>query len=595
MKRAVFWTIAAASFAVVGCIDINHPTDSEKMLRVTITTVPHSFSGNAGAIGTSPALPGSSNSATFSATQGTRLSFAAMFGQSNDWFYAAAPEGIDLYENGQPLTGDITEKVGLWDAGTEADQETGKGSDQAPRQSSPNTGAADPDRRVRKVMLSSGTFGTGPTLPGSSVSFEFDASVGSKLAFAMMYGQSNDWFYGTAPAGIDLYKDDGGMLEGDVTGMVGLYDAGTEADEPIGSGPNQAPRQSAPDTGPADSNTMIRMVTDTAAGDNIRVSLAAGSEKAFRLAIDVLPGSKTPVSPGAWIVTSGGEPIFTEDMPDRGYGLERIAEDGNNGPLSEKLAEYVAQTKDNIAVSLAHDNGVFTLTITTKDNSVTPIAPGLWILDEGGTPIFEEGMPDRGKGLEHLAEDGDASSLMAALETGAMSTPLSPGVWALSKKVMVYFTENEKDYGKGLEHLAEDGNPAPLHDSLMSEGIETGTFGSAPAKIGDSFTFTVSAHRGDRLYFATMFGQSNDLFYSPGEDGLALWEGDEPVTGDVTSRIRLWDAGTEVNEIPGAGMYQAPRQSAPNTGPDEMGVVHIVNDGFVYPQAIKVTIDEVMN
>jgi hypothetical protein len=53
-----------------------------------------------------------------------------MMGQSNDWFYAPAESGIDLFENGRGISGDITSQMVLWDAGTEVDQEPGIGSDQ---------------------------------------------------------------------------------------------------------------------------------------------------------------------------------------------------------------------------------------------------------------------------------------------------------------------------------------------------------------------------------------------------------------------------------------------------------------------------------
>lgn len=58
----------------------------------------------------------------------------------------------------------------------------------------------------------------------------------------------------------------------------------------------------------------------------------------------------------------------------------------------------------------------------------------------------------------------------------------------------------------------------------------------------------------------------------------------------------LWDAGTEVNEEPGVGPNQAPRQPAPNTGPSEHGVVRPVRDGYTYPataEVIRVTITTV--
>jgi hypothetical protein len=48
-----------------------------------------------------------------------------------------------------------------------------------------------------------------------------------------------------------------------------------------------------------------------------------------------------------------------------------------------------------------------------------------------------------------------------------------------------------------------------------------------------------------------------------------------------------------VNQEPGAGSDQAPRQTAPNTGADEHGVVRVVNDQYTYPKTsdvLRVTI-----
>ena len=71
-------------------------------------------------------------------------------GQSNDWFYSPTESGIELFKNGQPISGDITAHLVLWDAGTEVDQEPGIGSEQGPRQKGPNTGKAE-NGRVRKI------------------------------------------------------------------------------------------------------------------------------------------------------------------------------------------------------------------------------------------------------------------------------------------------------------------------------------------------------------------------------------------------------------------------------------------------------------
>ncbi len=98
-----------------------------------------------------PAFPGEAYEATFTAAPGERVSFVTMFVQSNDWFFAFAPEGLELFDDGAPITGDITDAAAVWDAGTEIDQEPGTGADQAPRQAGPDTGAVDPDATVRMV------------------------------------------------------------------------------------------------------------------------------------------------------------------------------------------------------------------------------------------------------------------------------------------------------------------------------------------------------------------------------------------------------------------------------------------------------------
>ncbi|MEE9371689.1 MAG: spondin domain-containing protein [Saprospiraceae bacterium] len=106
---------------------------------------------------------------------------------------------------------------------------------------------------------------------------------------------------------------------------------------------------------------------------------------------------------------------------------------------------------------------------------------------------------------------------------------------------------------------------------------------------GTSESISFNAGKGHNLSFATMYVQSNDVFFGAGENGIALYDANgNATTGNVTSMISLWDAGTEVNEAPGEGMNQAPRQSGPNTGETENSPVRLlsmVNDGFTYPEA----------
>ncbi|WP_319500801.1 spondin domain-containing protein [uncultured Draconibacterium sp.] len=80
--------------------------------------------GVTGGDATPPAHPGETITVHFHAGPSHKLSFASMYGASNDWFYAPADDGIELFPGGSALEGDITNMVYLWDAGTEVDGST---------------------------------------------------------------------------------------------------------------------------------------------------------------------------------------------------------------------------------------------------------------------------------------------------------------------------------------------------------------------------------------------------------------------------------------------------------------------------------------
>ncbi len=79
------------------------------------------------------------------------LSFATMLAQSNDLFLAPEGTGIPLFDSkGKPISAQfVTNRLILWDAGTEANEVTGEGGNQAPRQVNPNTGPEDVNTAVR--------------------------------------------------------------------------------------------------------------------------------------------------------------------------------------------------------------------------------------------------------------------------------------------------------------------------------------------------------------------------------------------------------------------------------------------------------------
>jgi len=180
--------------------------------------------------------------------------------------------------------------------------------------------------------------------------------------------------------------------------------------------------------------------------------------------------------------------------------------------------------------------------------------------------------------------EGVSTSATLKLQDGrAISAHISPGMYAVISDGSTLFQPG-KPASEALERQAEDGNPRVLVAALKGvNGVRSvGTF--VPGE-----PFTVTARPGDRIVFTSMFVQSNDLFYAPSPTGIVLFDAaGRPVTGDVTKEVVLWDAGTEVNEAPGLGPNQAPRQRGPNTGPTEGSVVRPVKDGFSYPAAREV-------
>jgi hypothetical protein len=382
---------------------------------------------------------------------------------------------------------------------------------------------------IPKTFQNNGVFDAIP--PGASQNFNFNAGKGSYLSFATMFVKSNDLFYGFSDSGLELYDANGDAITGDVTMNVSLWDAGTEVNQEPGEGDNQPMNQTGPNTG-EDENGTIHIVNDN----------------------------------------------FTYPM-----------------------------TTAVIKVTLAHDGGtMFTINIENLSDGTslsTPFAPGVWVVHNDQAKLFTDGTT-ASPGMEKLAEDGDNSMMNGFLtDNSGYFSPFAPGVFAIhTTNVNPIFTTNSSDTGNGLESLAEDGDPSTLGASLATlNGVSTsgvfntpdGAAGPGPLSPTNTYSFTFMAQEGDYLSIATMLIHSNDLFYAFDAAGIPLFTNGSPVSGNVTSTINLWDAGTEVNEYPGAGNNQPARGGA-MTGVNENGVVQLVNDGFTYPavgDAVKVTIE----
>ncbi len=161
------------------------------------------------------------------------------------------------------------------------------------------------------------------------------------------------------------------------------------------------------------------------------------------------------------------------------------------------------------------------------------------------------------------------------------NVPVAPGVFVVGSQPNALFVPGEFA-SEALERLAEDGNFEPLLEQMKLRKNLTDVGMFVPGQ-----TFTITAKPGDRLSFAAMFVQSNDLFFAPMDGGIALFDkGGRANMGNWTSRVELYDAGTEINQAPGAGPDQAPRQAKPNTGASEHEPIAPVanrQDGFTYP------------
>ncbi len=351
---------------------------------------------------------------------------------------------------------------------------------------------------------------------GDQYQVTFQAVPGTKFTPTTMMFNSNDWFLApTDLAGIDLWENGVALNGVDIADQLSLYDAGTEAD----NDPTNFP-PAGPNVGPNDTNNLVRLVEGrtTTAADYITAVL------------DYTPG---------------------------------------NGASA----------------------GTFTFTITAKTAAGTPFAqdngfgitPGIVVLHALPNPLFTIGEPDRGVGLEEIAENGNPSVLYNWLnETGSTGAPLrmssslsvfSPGlVYAFNSSSDPLVLQGQVNpAGNGLEALAEDGNNAEAVEFISNLGLPVAasneTTNQGPG--GElNFTLEVPEGQGYKLGFSTMFVQTNDWFISYNNAGYPLWDENGIASSGIgaSEKSYLYDAGTEVDQAVGFGADQAPRQGGPNTG-----------------------------
>lgn len=389
-----------------------------------------------------------------------------------------------------------------------------------------------------------GPIGPGPMFGGTEYKFSFQAAIEHKLSLATMFVQSNDWVMATGEQGIALYGANrnpiGASGAVDVTSQIAIYDMGTEIDQVPGVGADQKPRQPMNNVGADDPNPNARIVTNA-----------------------TLPAVNAVI---------------------------------------QVMVEYQGDNTFEVTVR----NVSTATTLTTPGGAVpVPLSPGAYAIHTGANAFFTLGSPVPDNGLGEIAEDGNVMPYAdyAMANTGYVS-PIAPGAYAIHTSAASAFTVGAAP-SPSLEILAEDATPTSFEADLAAmTGVKaTGIYNEpnnagsmGPILPGSTFTFSFDAEEGDRLSFASMLGNTNDLFFAPDPSGIALFENGTAISGNITSKVMLWDAGSEVNEYPGAGSNQAPRQPGPNSGADENGSVELisnVNDGYTYPSvsnAVSVSI-----
>ena len=363
-----------------------------------------SFGTKIGGSAAGPIGPGEAYRFQFTAGPHSNLAFTAMLGQSNDWFFSTPAKGIPLFQNGAPISGDITAQIGLFDAGTQVDEEPAVGPHTGPNRatSTDGPGAADPDPHVRRVLsptvLSSGaSFNTPATAAMINVSIQSDAATHLfVVTLTNVASDTNTLITSQGPKPVRV--------------SPGVWVLGT-GNEPIFT-------LGLPDR-----------------GEGLKQQAENGDNSGLATSLPEHSGVATALSPGVWAVHASGAPLFTTGSPDYGKGLTQIAEAGNNAPLKASLA---ARPPTGVSQSGSFETAVgassagpivtggayeFNFMASPGDNLSLATMFGWstdWFFAPGaqGIPLFNGKTPIDGDISDSISLWDDGATLSEAPETG---------------------------------------------------------------------------------------------------------------------------------------------------------------------------------
>lgn len=295
LKKAIHLPILAIlPLAFAACHKDDHPMPADQKSTITVENVLHSKplveSGTYKGTNTPVIMPGESVIIQFSAAKGEAITFASMYGWSNDLFFAPDNPGIAVYDGkGMPIEGDVSAAVKLWDNGTRINQ--------APGRLVNHPGVAD----AKNITEVKGTDAQGNSyLPAS------------KLLSAMLKYNGNSTFT------LTLKNISGG------TANETPVSPGVWAVSYIAGGQLLLP------------NSLFTAGQPTANG--LTAIAEAGDNTMLRNYITGLTGIFTPLSPILVVIYNGiDNPIYKTGETDRGEGLKLLAQQGNADTLAAFL------------------------------------------------------------------------------------------------------------------------------------------------------------------------------------------------------------------------------------------------------------------
>ncbi|WP_298734168.1 spondin domain-containing protein [uncultured Chitinophaga sp.] len=243
--------------------------------------------------GASPlVMPGESVSFQFSAAKGQTVTFATMYGWSNDLFFAPANPGIKVYEdNGTPIEGDVSAQIKLWDNGTRINQ--------VPGASVAHPGTAE--TAPQNITEVKGTDAQGNTYAAASSLMKVTLHYEGNSKFTLTITNTSGSTTNPTPFSPGVWAISY-IAGGNLLNTAPLYEAG----KPTANG----------------------LTNIAEMGDNTELgAYIAGQTGIF-----------TPLSPVLVVVYNGiDNPIYKTGEKDRGQGLKELAQQGDASGLAAYL------------------------------------------------------------------------------------------------------------------------------------------------------------------------------------------------------------------------------------------------------------------